>query len=259
MNTPIHRRRRLITSAALIFAAALGVCAQSSQGGSQNQQGPAGGKTSDDAAARKTVPKPATAGGKKPKTKPASAAGTAPKAATTSPTTGVDGIDGKWWTTGNDFGTSEVFFGRNGTLVSGAIMYADGRTGTFSGVIAGKRINFNWTNSSGDHGTGWLEQSWNNFLGGSYTNQKGASGSWTLSRIAGNWCFGGSRDRIRKVSHGSRGQLFFVTEDGGEEAGHLEGPWIFLHGEFGDIKGTMNYKANRVDFASGTYWTWCGR
>src|SRR5882724_9605803 len=101
----IHRCRRVMTTAALILAAALGVCAQNSQTGNQNQQGPAGGKTSDDAAARKTVPKPATASGKKPKTKPVSAAGTAPKAATTSPATVVDGIDGKWWTTGNDFGT----------------------------------------------------------------------------------------------------------------------------------------------------------
>ena len=171
----------------------------------------------------------------------------------------VEGINGKWWTTGNDFGTSQVFFEQNGTLVSGAIMYADGRTGTFSGVVSGKRINFSWTNTSGDRGTGWLEQSWNNFLGGTYRDQKGVSGSWTLARVAGNWCLGGSRERMRKVNHSSRGQLFYVTEDGGEEAGHLEGPWIFLHGDFGDVKGTMNYKSNRVDFATGAFWTWCGR
>jgi len=171
----------------------------------------------------------------------------------------TDTINGKWWTTGNDFGTSELVLEQNGNMVSGAIMYADGRTGTFSGVLSGKKINFTWTNSAGERGSGWLERSWNNFLGGSYRNRAGSSGSWTLSRIAGNWCFGGSRDRIRKVNHGSRGQLFFVTEDGGEEAGHLDGPFIFLHGDFGDVKGTLNYKSNRVDFATGAFWTWCGR
>lgn len=216
-----------------------------------------GGKTSDSAAPTaptKPNPKPTSPAVKssKPRATPA-----APKAtAQSNAATGT--VSGKWWTTGNDFDTSELLLEQNGNLVSGAIMYADGRTGTFSGVLSGKKINFTWTNSAGERGSGWLEHSWNNFLGGSYRSSNGVSGSWTLGRIAGNWCFGGSRDRIRKVNHGSKGQLFFVTEDGGEEAGHLDGPFIFLHGDFGDVKGTINYRSSRVDFATGAYWTWCG-
>ncbi len=251
MNASTYRRQSFSVTTLLMLGVITTVWAQS---GNQNSQGPAGGKTSDSAAERK-VPKPPTVRPTTPKPTRTSTPATPSKA---NATPAVENIDGKWWTTGNDFGTSEVFLERNGTLVSGSIMYADGRTGTFSGVISGKRINFTWTNSSGDRGTGWLEQSWNNFLGGTYRNQKGVSGSWTLSRIAGNWCFGGSRARIRKVNHSSKGELFFVTEDGGEEAGHLEGPWVFLHGEFGDMKGSMNYKANRVEFESGAFWTWCG-
>ena len=170
----------------------------------------------------------------------------------------VDSIAGKWWTSSNDFGTSQVFFELNGTSVSGSIMYADGRTGDLTGILAGRKLNFSWSNSSGDQGTGSLGQSWNNFLGGTYRNQKGVSGSWTLSRVNGNWCFEGSRNIVRQVTHNERGQLFFLTEDSGQEVGHLVGPSIFLHGRFGNIKGTMDYQANRVDFAGGAYWTWCG-
>lgn len=254
MNARMNRWRSFAVTMALIVGAVTAVLAQT---GNQNSQGPAGGKTSDSAAEKKVAKPPVRT--TTPKPERTSSPGSASRTTGKSPAPLVEEIDGKWWTTGNDFGTSEVFFERNGTLVSGAIMYGDGRTGTFSGVISGKRINYTWTNSSGDRGTGWLEQSWNNFLGGTYRNQKGISGSWTLGRIAGNWCFGGSRERMRKVNHSARGQLFFVTEDSGEETGHLEGPWIFLNGEFGDIKGTMNYKSNRVEFETGKFWTWCGR
>jgi len=170
----------------------------------------------------------------------------------------MDSIEGKWWTSSNDFGTSQVFFELNGTSVSGSIMYKDGRTGDLSGSLTGRKLNFTWSNSAGDQGTGSLEQSWNNFLGGTYRNQKGVTGSWTLSRVNGNWCFEGSRNIVRQVTHNERGQLFFLTEDSGQEVGHLLGPLIFLHGRFGNIKGTMDYQANRVDFAGGAYWTWCG-
>ncbi|MCU1265526.1 MAG: hypothetical protein JWM21_1844 [Acidobacteria bacterium] len=253
MKTATYRCQSFVLTTALFVGTVAVVWPQS---GNQNSEGPAGGKTSDSAAEKKvTTPKPVRT------TTPKPGRNTPPPSKTTgkSPAQVVADIDGKWWTTGNDFGTSQLLLEQNGSLVSGAIQYADGRTGTFSGVIAGKRINYTWTNSSGDRGTGWLEQSWNNFLGGSYRDQKGATGSWTLNRIAGNWCFGGSRERLRKVNHSSKGQLFYVTEDGGEEAGHLEGPWIFLHGELSDVKGTMNYKGNRVEFETGTFWTWCGR
>jgi hypothetical protein len=220
---------------------------------SASHQLPTGGKTGDTAAPKKATTKPATT----TKTK---SARTAPveKRQSTNSTPGVS-VSGKWWTTGNDFGASEVFFEQNGELVSGAIKYADGRTGTFSGTMKAKRITFTWTNSSGDKGSGWLEQSWSNFLGGSYRHQNGQEGSWTMSRIAGSWCFNGSRDRMRKVNHSSRGELYYVTEDNGEEAGRLEGPFIYLAGDFGDLKGALNYKSNRIDFSNGMYWTWCGR
>jgi hypothetical protein len=255
MNAPTDRCRLFALSVALIVVAVTAVWAQT---GNQNSQGPTGGKTSDSASEKKvTTPKPVRTTTPKPTRNTAPAPPSKPSGKSPAPV--VAGIDGKWWTTGNEFGASEVFFKQNGTLVSGAIMYADGRTGTFSGVISGKRINYTWTNSSGERGTGWLEQSWNNFLGGPYRRPNGSSGSWTLGRIAGNWCLGGSRERIRKVNHSSAGQLFFVTEDSGEETGRLEGPWIFLHGDFGDIKGSMNYKSNRVEFETGAFWTWCGR
>jgi hypothetical protein len=171
----------------------------------------------------------------------------------------MEGLAGKWWTSGNDFGTSQVYFEQDGASVTGAITYGDGRTGTLTGTLSGRKLNFTWTNSSGDSGSGWLEQSWNNFLGGSYRNARGASGSWTLSRINGNWCLGGSRNRIRRVTHNARGQLFFLTEDSGIEVGRLQGPFIFLQNEYGDVvKGTMYYTGNRVDFSTGAYWVWCG-
>jgi hypothetical protein len=241
----------------LIAVSALLLISWSRGLGQNTNQNPSasGGRTSDSAAPTKPTPKanPPAAKPSKPRV-----TSTAPKS-TAQSSGAMDTVSGKWWTTGNDFDTSELLLEQNGNLISGAIMYADGRTGTFSGVLSNKKINFTWTNTAGDSGTGWFEHSWNNFLGGSYRNRAGATGSWTLSRIAGNWCFGGSRDRIRKVNHGSKGQLFFVTEDGGEEAGHLEGPFIYLHGDGGDVKGTLNYKSNRVDFATGTFWTWCGR
>jgi hypothetical protein len=168
-------------------------------------------------------------------------------------------IEGKWWTTGNFFGDAEVVFAQTGSSVSGVIRYADGRTGSVNGTMVGKRLQHSWTNSSGDGGTGWLELSWNNFLGGPWRNQKTRDGSWTLSRIEGNWCFGGSRNRIRRVTHDASGRISMVTEDGTREEGHLEGPWLFLHSNLGSIKGQMDFRANRVNWSSGFYWTWCGR
>ena len=168
-------------------------------------------------------------------------------------------IEGKWWTTGNFFGDAEVVFAQTGSTVSGVIRYADGRTGSVSGTMVGKRLQHSWTNSAGEGGTGWLELSWNNFLGGPWRNQTTRDGSWTLSRIEGNWCFGGSKTRMRKVTHDARGRIAMVTEDGTQEEGHLEGPWLFLHSDLGSIKGQMDFRANRVNWSTGFYWTWCGR
>lgn len=50
-----------------------------------------------------------------------------------------------------------------------------------------------------------------------------------------------------------------ITEDGSGESGRLEGPWIYLHGDFGDIRGETDYKGTRVTWSTGFYWTWCGR
>ena len=177
----------------------------------------------------------------------------------TSPTAAIATLDGKWWTTGNGFGDSEVVFTQNGNLVTGVIRYADGRTGSIEGKMVGKRLQHTWSNSSGDGGTGWLELSWSNFLGGPWRNQRVRDGSWTLRRIEGKWCFGGSRNRIRSVTHDAQGRLSMITEDGGHESGRLEGPWIYLHGDLGDIRGETDYKGTRVNWSTGFYWTWCGR
>ncbi len=171
----------------------------------------------------------------------------------------VDRIDGKWWTTGNGFGDSEVIFTQDGSRVSGLINWADGRTGSVTGTLTAKKLTFNWTDSKGNGGSGWLELSWANFLGGPWHNQRVRDGSWTMNRIEGKWCLGGKRDRIRTVTHNASGKLTIVMEDGTEEEGHMEGPWLYLDSEFGHIKGDMIYKGNRVDFANGQFCTWCGR
>ena len=222
-----------------------------------NNQQPAGGGTTSEAVAPKkpSTPKPKTTIPKSTKSVPKSS----PRVAKSAPVA-TEKIDGKWWTSGNDFGNSAVVFTQVGNDVSGRITYGDGRTGNLTGVFVGKRLNYTWTNSAGDHGTGWLEQSWNNFLGGPWRGQRVTNGSWTLNRIEGNWCFGGLRSRIRKVTHNATGDLRLVTEDGEIEEGHLDGPYVILEDEGLSVKGTMYYKANRVDFfATGTYWTWCGR
>jgi hypothetical protein len=214
-----------------------------------NQQ-PAGGGTTSEATGPKktTTPRPLAATPKAPsKVVSKSAAGVAEK------------IDGKWWTSGNDFGKSAIVFTQLGNEVTGQITYADGRTGNLTGVFTGKRLNYSWSNSAGDRGTGWLEQSWTNFLGGPWRGQRVKDGSWTMNRIEGNWCFGGLRTRVRKVTHNAQGDLRYVTEDGEPGEGHLDGPYIFLEDEGLSVKGEMYYKANRINFATGTYWNWCGR
>lgn len=196
----------------------------------------------------------------KPKTDTATPAPKKSGVSTPSRQTGqLDRIDGKWWTTGNGFGDSEVIFSQNGSSISGVINYADGRTGTINGTLVGKRLHHTWTNSTGDGGSGWLELSWANFLGGPWRNARVKDGSWTLNRIEGQWCFGGDRSRPRRVTHDARGHLTIVTEDGTQEEGQLEGPWLFLIDDNTRIKGDMFYKANRVNWQNGTFWTWCGR
>lgn len=170
----------------------------------------------------------------------------------------VDRIDGKWWTTGNGFGDSEVVFTQSGSKVSGTIRYADGRTGTVSGTLVGKRLQHTWTNSSGEGGRGWLELSWSNFLGGPWRSPQVRDGSWTLSRMEGKWCLGGNRSRVRTVTHDANGQLTIMSDDG-REYGRLQGPWIYLESDYGSIKGDRHYKGNRIDWDNGTFWMWCGR
>jgi hypothetical protein len=246
----IHRLQLLMMASVLVAAALPEAWAQNS-----NQQPAGGGTTSEAAGPRKsTTPKPKTATPKSAKS------GTKSSPAVARPASGIaEKIDGKWWTSGNDFGKSAVVFTQAGNDVSGQITYADGRTGSLTGVFVGKRLNYSWTNSAGDHGTGWLEQSWTNFLGGSWRGQRVTNGSWTMNRIEGNWCFGGLRTRIRRVTHNAQGDLKYATEDGEIGEGHLDGPYTFLEDEGLSVKGTMFYKANRIDFATGTYWTWCGR
>src|SRR5690349_12475939 len=92
---------------------------------------PAGGKTTDTESKPKPTSKaPAKTGGTaaKPPRPPASSSRPSSQA-NSSPAS----IDGKWWTSGNDFGASEVIFTQQGPRVSGEIHYADGGTGTVNG------------------------------------------------------------------------------------------------------------------------------
>ena len=193
------------------------------------------------------TPNPTPTGSPKPSTPT--------KPASTRPTQGgVDRIDGKWWTTGNSFGDSEVVLSQDGSRVSGVIRWADGRSGTVNGTMgSNKRLQFSWSDSRGDGGSGWLELSWANFLGGPWHNQTVRDGSWTLNRIEGKWCFNGKRDRMRTVTHDASGKPTIVMDDGTQEEGHLAGPYLYLHSEMGNIKGDMFYKGNRVDWANGTF------
>ena len=117
-----------------------------------------------------TLPAQTPGGGHVPeKEKPKTDTGSVPKATRS---TSVDRIDGRWWTTGNDFGASEVVFTQNGSQIDGEIHYVDGRTGNIQGTFTNKRLKFTFSNSSGETGSGWLELSWINFLGGPCTSAK---------------------------------------------------------------------------------------
>lgn len=212
---------------------------------------PAGGKsTSSNSNSNSSTPKPT-----KP-TKPTTPASSSSKRTNTAPAS----IDGKWWTSGNDFGASEVIFTQSGASVTGTIRYSDGGTGTVSGTMVNKRLQFTFADATGRTGSGWLELSWNNFLGGPWRNTSVRDGSWTMMRVEGKWCFGGSRNRIRTVTHDARGDLLVITEDGTRNGGRLEGPWVFMTSDDGvTIKGETDFRANRVNWSTGFFWTWCGR
>lgn len=186
---------------------------------------------------------------------------TAPKApaAPKRPAAALDRIDGKWWTTGNGFGDSELIITQNGSSITGVINFADGRTGTLNGTLVGKRLQHTWSSSNGDGGAGWLELSWANFLGGAWKNARVRDGSWTLNRIEGSWCLNGDRNRPRKVTHDAKGDLSIVTEDGTRYGGRMEGPYFWLDNGQDQMKGDMFYKGNKLTFPNGSFWTWCGR
>lgn len=195
-----------------------------------------------------------------PRTAPAKTTKPATSAATRRASGTPGSIDGKWWTSGNDFGASEVVFTQSGANVTGVIRYSDGATGTVSGTMVNKRLQFTFADANGRTGSGWLELSWNNFLGGPWRNQRVRAGSWTMMRIEGKWCFGGSRNRVRTATHDQRGNMFVVAEDGAQSTGQLQGPWIYLTSDDGiTIKGDTDFRANRINWSTGFFWTWCGR
>jgi hypothetical protein len=171
----------------------------------------------------------------------------------------VDRIDGRWWTTGNDFGASEIVFTQNGSNISGEIHYVDGRTGNLSGTFANKRLKYTFSNSSGETGSGWLELSWINFLGGPWRSARVKDGSWTMNRIEGLWCPNGDKNRALRVTHDVTGRMTIVGADGSQLSGQLEGTEIYLDTSGTRIKGSMFYKSIRIDWANGTSWSWCGR
>ncbi|HEX7295334.1 MAG TPA: hypothetical protein VF251_06250 [Pyrinomonadaceae bacterium] len=173
--------------------------------------------------------------------------------------TANDRIDGKWLTTGNDFGTSEVVFAQSGSNVTGTITWADGRTGNLTGTFAAKRLRFSFTTSTGETASGWLELSWPQFLGGPWKSARVKDGSWTMSRIEGQWCLDGDRSRIRRVTHDASGHLTITTEDGAQQTGYVDG-YLYLNSPNGPIKGDTLYpRRYRIEWANGTMWTWCGR
>ena len=217
---------------------------------------PAGGKTTTPETKSNTNSNSSTRTPPAKTTKPVTPATSSSRRSNTTPAN----IDGKWWTSGNDFGASEVVFTQSGASVTGTIQYSDGRTGTVNGTMVGKRLQFTFSDSSGRNGSGWLELSWNNFLGGPWRNARVRDGSWTMMRIEGKWCFGGSRNRIRTVTHDQRGNMFVIAEDGTRSTGQLQGPWIYLTSDDGiTIKGDTDFRANRVNWSTGFFWTWCGR
>jgi len=199
-----------------------------------------------------TTPKP------KPTPEPTDSASKTPKNRTPQ-STSSDRIDGKWLTTGNDFGTSEVVFTQNGSNVAGTISWADGRTADLTGTFAAKRLRFSLTTSTGETASGWLELSWPQFLGGPWKSARVKDGSWTMSRIEGQWCLDGDRNRIRRVTHDASGHLTIVAEDGTQQTGYVDG-YLFLNSASGPIKGDTLYpRRYRIEWANGTMWTWCGR
>jgi hypothetical protein len=197
-------------------------------------------------------------GGRLPESKSKPAPSKSPATKTPARSGALDRIDGKWWTTGNDFGAGELELVQEGANISGTIRWADGRTGTLKGTLVGKRLQHTFTTSTGEGGSGWLELSWANFLGGAWKSQRVRDGSWTLNRIEGQWCLEGKKNRVRRVTHDPQGRLLVVSDDE-RFGGHMEGSYVFIDDGSMSIKGDMFYKGNRIDFASGTFWTWCGR
>src|SRR5687767_13626699 len=126
----------------LLTAAAPGVAAQ-----------PAGGKTTTAGTKSNTNSNSSTRTGPAKTTKPAKPATSSSRRTNTA----LANIDGKWWTSGNDFGASEVVFTQSGANVTGTIRYSDGGTGSVNGAMAGKRLQFTFSDSSGRTGSGWLE------------------------------------------------------------------------------------------------------
>lgn len=238
----------LVGASAIILAFAIPSFAQGEASGGRIPTPPAKPKATD------TTTKPKT-------TEPKEASAPAKTGnARTRQSTALDRIDGKWLTTGNDFGASELILTQDGASITGEIRWADGRTGTLTGTLRGKRLLHTFTTSTGESGSGWLELSWINFLGGSWRNARVKDGSWTLNRIEGQWCLGGDRNRIRRVSHDSAGRLTIITESGAQQTGSLHYQnWPYLNSPNGDIKGSVFYKSTRIDWADGTFWTWCGR
>src|SRR5438552_3895114 len=129
-NDPRTILRLFAAVSLLIFAFAMGAVAQ-----------PAGGKTSDT--------RPATETKSTPKTPTKSPGKSVSKGVTNPRPASNNGqpasLNGKWWTSGNDFGASEVVFTQNGASVSGVIHYADGRTGTIKGAMDFRANRLNWS------------------------------------------------------------------------------------------------------------------
>jgi len=124
MNRRHWQLRLLVLMGALTLVFASYLSAQEKPSGGKTTSGTStpSSKTNTNAPAKppaKSPPKPSTS-------RSASSRSTAGPA---------ESIEGKWWTSGNDFGASEVIFSQNGSSVSGVIHYSDGRTGSLTGTM----------------------------------------------------------------------------------------------------------------------------
>ena len=198
---------------------------------------PGGGKTTE------TTPKPPAKTTTNTSTKPAT---TSPKV-TTTPKTGTSrgqaaSIEGNGGPAETTLALQKSSSPKTDRRLPGEIRYADGRTGTLTGTMAGKRLQNTWTNSAGERER----------LAGAELEQLSRR-SVEQSKSA-RWLVDDDADRRQMVFVAAAAIAFApspttraarslsVTEDGTRNDGRLDGPWLYLDsGDGMTIKGEMDF------------------